>query len=81
MKIESRKVRKAKRLKERRMEPVLPAHLFGADAIAQFFRVGRRTVMRWIEEGAPVSKNGGRYDAWSLDIHYWRLKQAKRRVF
>lgn len=78
MNTESREARKAKRLKERRLEPVPPAHLFGADAIALFFRVGRRTVKRWISEGAPISKNGARYDAWSLDIHHWLLRKASK---
>lgn len=74
-----RSERAARRRKERRMEPVQHGMLFGLDSIALFFRVSRRKVKAWIEDGAPVIRqaDGGRCDADSLDLYLWLLEQKK----
>ncbi len=67
-----------KEQKEKRMTPVSHGMLFGADAIAAFFRVSRRKVIAWKKEGAPISCTArGRYDADSALLFSWRLERRK----
>jgi hypothetical protein len=70
--------RAVKRRKEHRMTPVSHGMLFGADSIAAFFRVSRRTVISWKEDGAPISCGArGRYDADSSALFAWRVANSK----
>ena len=40
-----------------------PVHLTGADNIARTFEVGRKTVLQWAREGAPIIYIGRKYQA------------------
>lgn len=67
-----REIKAAKNRKKNRMDPVQHGMLFGADAIAKFFRVSREVVLEWAEDGAPIVRSGKRYDADSKSVQHWR---------
>lgn len=72
--------RAVKRRKDLEVEPRQHGMLLGADAIAAFFRVSRRTVMEWIKDGAPVVPEKRRYDADSATLQAWREAVVKKKA-
>lgn len=63
----------------RRDEVALPGlvHLRGADNIAAIFGVGRKTVLQWIKDDAPIVYIGRKYQADYNKLWDWLIANKK----
>lgn len=63
--------------------PVAPLHLNSLRHICTAFKVGRNTVLRWVDEGAPIAiekdekSNKLRYSAEYNTLQSWRVIKGK----
>ena len=55
---------------------LLPVHLSGCQKIASTFMVGRGTVRRWRDAGAPITMIGKRLTTEYNTLMAWLLKRA-----